>query len=318
VVATLGTSFTTGHGRILRRYAKRVVLVFDSDVAGMAAANRALEVCLSQRLDIKLGFVPEGKDPCDFLLGAGREAFAQIVEQATDVLKFKWDRLGEAFAGDDSLASRRAVLNEFLQAVATGLAANNVPVLDSGLIVNRLSKIIGLTAREINADLGKRMERALRAVPSEDDRRVSAETIDWGKGLGAVAQREILEVLINEPGLYRQVGREISEALFDVPILRQIAGLLLDLLRSDEDFSMSVLLARTESVTLAECLVELQTVGEEKGNYLSRLNDALDVLSRRDRGSEAIRLDAGQESPQPISENEGAGEHRNPHSIGML
>lgn len=318
VVATLGTSFTTGHGRILRRYAKRVVLVFDSDVAGMAAANRALEVCLSQRLDIKLGFVPEGKDPCDFLLGAGREAFAQIIEQAADVLKFKWDRLREAFAGDDSLASRRAVLNEFLQAVATGLAANNVPVLDSGLIVNRLSKIIGLTAREINADLGKRMQRAAQTVASGDDRRAGAETVDWGKGLGAVAQREVLEVLLNEPGLYHQVEREISELLFDVPILRQIAGLLLDVVRSDEDFSMSSLLARTESVTLAESLVELQRVGEEKGNYLSRLNDALDVLSRRGPRSEALGPDERREPRPAVSEGEGAEERRNPHSIGML
>lgn len=318
VVATLGTSFTTGHGRILRRYAKRVVLVFDSDVAGMAAANRALEVCLAQRLDIKLGFVPEGKDPCDFLLSSGREAFARIIDEATDVLKFKWDRLGQAFVGDDSLANRRAVLDEFLQAVATGLAANNLPVLDSGLIVNRLSKIIGLTAREINADLGKRMERARRGVSSGEDREVTAERIDWGKGLGAAAQREILEVLINEPGLYHQVDREISESLFDVPILRQIADLLLDVVRSDEDFSVSLLLARTESVTLAESLVELQTVGEEKGNYLSRLNDALDVLSRRGRRSETIRVDDLEQAKQRDAEEEVAPVPQNPHSIGML
>jgi DNA primase len=70
VVATLGTSLTAGHGRILRRFAKKVVLVFDSDVAGIEAANRALDVCLAQRIDIKLAFVSEGKDPCDFLLVA--------------------------------------------------------------------------------------------------------------------------------------------------------------------------------------------------------------------------------------------------------
>ena len=93
VVATLGTSFTAGHGRILRRYAKKVVLLFDSDTAGMAAANRALEVCLSQHLDIKLAFVPQGKDPCDFVLAAGKEGFDAMIEQATDVLQYKWDRL---------------------------------------------------------------------------------------------------------------------------------------------------------------------------------------------------------------------------------
>lgn len=317
VVATLGTSFTAGHGRMLRRYAKRVVLVYDSDVAGMEAANRALEVCLSQRLDIKLGFVPEGKDPCDFLLVAGQEAFARIIEEATDVLQFKWDRLRKAFEGDDSLASRRAVLNEFLQAVATGLASNNVPILDSGLIVNRLSKIIGLTAREINADLGKRMQRAAKRVPSEEDRPVG-ETVDWGQGLYAAAQREILEVLINEPGLYHQVGRDIPESLFDVPILRQIAGVLLDALRSDEDFSLSVLLARTESVTLAECLVELQMVGEQKGNYASRLNDALDVLYRRPQGAQPVRAEGEKEGGGGVVEIDEGLVRRNPHSIGML
>ena len=318
VVATLGTSFTTGHGRILRRYAKRVVLVYDSDVAGMAAANRALEVCLSQRLDIKLGFVPEGKDPCDFLLASGQEAFARIIEEATDVLQFKWDRLRLAFEGEDSLANRRTALDEFLQAVATGLVSNNVPVLDSGLIVNRLSRIIGLTAREINADLSKRMERAARAVPSRDEGRPTAEVVDWGKGLFAVAQREILEVLINEPGLFHQVDRELSEMLFDVPVLRQIAGVLLDFLRSDEDFSLPLLLARTESVTLAECLVELQTMGEEKGNYVSRLNDALDVLYRRREGSQTVRIEDGKKDRGRAPEIEECPGRQNPHSIGMF
>ena len=66
VVAALGTSFTTGQARILRRYAKKVILIFDSDTAGIEAANRAMEVCLSQRIDIKLASVPQGKDPVIF------------------------------------------------------------------------------------------------------------------------------------------------------------------------------------------------------------------------------------------------------------
>jgi len=317
VVATLGTSFTTGHGRMLRRYAKRVVLVYDSDVAGMEAANRALEVCLSQRLDIKLGFVPEGKDPCDFVLAAGKEAFERIVAEATDVLQFKWDRLRRAFDSDDSLAGRRTVLNEFLQAVATGLASNNLPLVDSGLIINRLSKIIGLTAREINADLSKRMGRVSRTAQSRDDRQGASEAVDWGRGLYAAAEREILEVLINEPGLFHDRRAQISESLFDVPVLQQAAGVLLDVLKSDEDFSVRAVLARTESVTLAECLVALQTVGEEKGNYASRLSDALDVLCRRHRRSETAGTDTAEKHPRPAGETKECPVRQNPHSIGM-
>ena len=75
VVAALGTSFTAGHAQLLRRYAKEVVLVFDNDIAGTEAANRALEVCLAQKIDIKLTFVTDGKDPCDFLIAKGKQAF---------------------------------------------------------------------------------------------------------------------------------------------------------------------------------------------------------------------------------------------------
>ncbi len=317
VVATLGTSFTTGHGRTLRRYAKRVVLVYDSDVAGMEAANRALEVCLSQRLDIKLGFVPEGKDPCDFLLVAGKEAFDRIVEGATDVLQFKWDRLQAAFEGDDSLANRRTVLNEFLQAVATGLASNNIPVLDSGLIVNKVSRIIGLTPREINADLSRRMGRVARTMKSDAGGSEGAAPVDWGDGLDAAAQREVLEVLVNDPGLFRDHDGEISESLFRVPILRHVGVVLLDALRSDGDFSLSGLLARIESVSLAEALVELQAAGEKKGNYAPRLTGALAVLRRHPRDSQTIEVAREKDEAGDV---ERAGEfhsRRNPHSLGI-
>ncbi|MBN2132189.1 MAG: DNA primase [Sedimentisphaerales bacterium] len=314
VVAALGTSFTTGHGRMLRRYARKVVLVFDSDTAGMAAANRALEVCLAQRLDIELAFVPDGKDPCDFLLSDGKKGFDRILEQATDVLQFKWDRLKASFRTDDSLAGRRAALDEFLQAVATGLKSQNLPVLESGLLVNKVSRIVGLSPREINGDLSRRMQRLTRSTVEE---RPAGEDLDWGQGLYAVAQREVLEVLLNEPGLYHSVGEEITAELFDVPVLREIASTLLDLIRSDEDYSIGVLLARTESVPVSNCLMELHTVGERKGNYESRLVDSLKVLHRRCARGKTVQTDRTQTDDNVVEPPKKSVQRRNPYSIGL-
>jgi len=314
VVAALGTSFTTGHGRMLRRYAKKVILVFDSDTAGMAAANRALEVCLAQRLDIELGFVPDGKDPCDFLVSAGKEGFDRVIEQATDVLQFKWDRLKASFRTDDSLAGRRGALDEFLQAVATGLMSQNLPVLESGLLVNKVSRIVGLTPREINGDLSRRMQRLRRPTVEEQAAR---EDVDWGQGLYAAAQREVLEVLLNEPGLYHSIGEEITEDLFDVPILREIASVLLDLIRSSEDYSIGVLLARTESVQVSNCLMELLAVGERKGNYESRLVDSLKVLHRHVARGQTARTDRTQTKDNIVEPGKKPVQRRNPYSIGL-
>lgn len=317
VVATLGTSFTAGHGRILRRYAKKVVLLFDSDTAGMAAANRALEVCLSQHLDIKLAFVPQGKDPCDYVLTAGKEGFEQVIAQATDVLQYKWDRLGERFAADDTLASRKAALEEFLQAVAIGFGSNNIPVLERGLIVNRLAKMIGLEEAEIRKELDRRIKPASQPARTDGRSPDAVQTTDWGQGLYASAQREILEVLLNDPGLFHSVEQRVSQDLFDVPALAEIASILLEVIRSDEDFSVSRVLARAESVEVGERIVELQRVGEEKGNYHSRLAPALDVLHRRQDRPAGVRTN---EAASPVNSPppEGPPRRRNPHSLGIL
>jgi DNA primase len=317
VVAALGTSFTAGHGRILRRYAERVVLLFDSDTAGRSAANRALEVCLSQRLDIKLAFVPEGKDPCEFLLVAGKEAFQNVIKQGTDVLQFKWDGLQEAFAGEESLTGRKAVLEEFLQAIATGLVSNNLPVLEIGLIVNKVAKIIGLTPRELNADLSKRMERLSRTKEAEPGSAVQNKPIDWGTGLYATAQREILEVLFNQPELIGDYQPKVGPQLFDVPILRQAAALLWDAYRSEGEVSVDSLLARTESMQLVDCIVELQRAGEAKGNSHIRLIGALEVLARRTQSPQILSADRTDSSPETAGSTAPNGRRSNPHSLGL-
>ena len=317
VVATLGTSLTAGHGRILRRYAKKVVLIFDSDVAGVEAANRALDVCLSQRIDIKIASVPEGKDPCDFLLAAGKEGFNRLVDDAVDVFKFKWDRLKEKFDKDDTLAGKRAAIEEYLETVATGLLAGNVSDLDCGLRVNQISRIVGLDSKRINAELNVRLKRAARtANRSAENRQV--RRIDYGRGRFAAAQREVLEILLNEPELFETVRGKIAAESFDVPILGQIAEILFERLDKNTETSLREILAGTESVQLGNCIMELAQAGEEKGNYQARLAGALDTVERN-RGQEQDEsfetVEQQRQYLRRFSEKNG---RENPHSIGMV
>lgn len=317
VVATLGTSFTTGHGRILRRYAKKVVLLFDSDVAGIEAANRALDVCLSQRIDIRIASVPEGKDPCDFLLAAGKEKFEKLVNDAVDVFQFKWDRLTDSIGSDDTLTGKRLAIEEYLQTIATALWAGNVQPIDLGLIVNRVSKIIGLDTKQINAELSKRLRRAQRAA-SYNARDQKAQSVDYGRGLFAAAQRELLEVLLNEPKLFEIVKQKITVDLFDVPILRQAAAVVFETLDNDMEASLSRILAQTESVELGKSLVELFQIGEEKGNFQSRLKGALDTIERyraRKQNGQIKTIKDQKQFLKKVYENT---TKENPHNVGMV
>jgi len=317
VVATLGTSFTAGHGRILRRYAKKVVLLFDSDVAGIEAANRALDVCLTQRIDIRLASVPEGKDPCDFLLTAGKERFEQLLSDAVDVFRFKWNRLTAGFGNEDTLAGKRSAIEEYLQTIATALWAGNVSPIDRGLIVNRISKIIGLDTRQINDELKRRLRQASRAA-SYNTENQTAQAIDYGRGLFAAAQREVIEVLLNEPKLFEIVKQKITPDIFDVPILRQIAELLFETLDTDINTSLAEILARTESIELGSSLVELSQTGQEKGNFQARLKGALDAIERHlaQKHNNFIKtIDDPTQFLRKVHENTGK---ENPHNVGMV
>src|SRR5262249_2625188 len=71
VVATMGTALNTRHVQHLRRYAPRVVLVFDADAGGATGVERALEIFVSQKGGLAICTLPEGLDPLDRLLPTG-------------------------------------------------------------------------------------------------------------------------------------------------------------------------------------------------------------------------------------------------------
>lgn len=319
VVATLGTSFTAGHARVLRRYAKRIVLIFDSDVAGAAAANRALEVCLAERIDIKLAFVPEGKDPCDFLLTSGRDAFEKVIAGAVDVMEFKWQRLVSGLGGSDNFVDKRAAIEEYLRTVATAIRSGRCDLLARGLIVSKLSGIIGLSCNQINRELARLTARLARGDSFAVQNQKVVST-DLPVGLFARAQREILEVLLNEPGLFESVAGKVTVEDFDENTLREIAQVVFDSLARYEKATLAQLLSRLESVQAGSAIVEMAQAGAEKGNFIERLEEALNVVADHIQDIERGRMkstlsDDDTESLRKINEILPRTNRRNP---GMM
>ncbi len=316
VVATLGTSFTTGHGRILRRYAKKVVLVFDSDAAGIEAANRALDVCLSLKIDIKLASIPQGKDPCDFLLANGKERFQRLLDDAVDVLQFKWNRLTEKLNADDTFAGRKAAIDEYLHSIATSIYAGTLKSIEGGLLVNRLSKIIGLDNKAIIAALSRATKTAEK-MAGYTEQKQSIISVDLGQGLAASAQREILEVLLNEPKLFETVKQKISVDHFDVPLLKQTASILLETLNSSPEPELTEILSKTESPQVSSCITQLQHTGQEKGNFEARLTDAVNALLQSRARSPKSDIKAIEDQTRFLRTVAERTSKENPHNVGM-
>ena len=108
VVATLGTALTPDHVRILRRYTKNVIALFDGDGAGRKAAARSFEIFLEGGLLGQGAFLPQGEDPDTFVRSKGKEALEGIIDQAIPLADFYFTWLqgqyGEKLEGKSQIA----------------------------------------------------------------------------------------------------------------------------------------------------------------------------------------------------------------------
>jgi DNA primase len=92
VTAPQGTAFTERQARILKRFADEVVLCFDSDAAGLKAAERSLPALLDAGVSVRVAEIPNGHDPDSFIRSEGPEAFVRQIAQARDFFEYQIER----------------------------------------------------------------------------------------------------------------------------------------------------------------------------------------------------------------------------------
>lgn len=88
-VASLGTSLTTGHANLLKRYTKEVYLTYDSDGAGVKAALRAIPILKEVGITTKVINMKPYKDPDEFIKALGAEAYQERIDQAENSFLFE-------------------------------------------------------------------------------------------------------------------------------------------------------------------------------------------------------------------------------------
>ncbi|MCK4627537.1 MAG: DNA primase [Sedimentisphaerales bacterium] len=289
VVATLGTALTREHAQLLSRYADKIILVFDSDTAGQKAADRAIEVFFSQQTEVKLVTLPAGLDPCDFLKqhgDNGKEAFEDVVNNATEAMEYKWQMLQNTLEQADSVKGHQRAADEYLRMIAEMAAKENIDSISQGLVLNRVAKLLGVPSNEVYQRINRR--RRWQKNTTEGTQPGQQIILD-----GRVkAEQEVLEILLNRQDLFEKV-RQIIPNAEDItePILQQIARRLWVCLEKSDDVPLAEILAGCESPQLCEKILNLAERGEIRGNYEVILEGALGNIERirRQQANQELR-----------------------------
>ena len=122
-VASLGTSLTADHAKLLSRFTKEVILCYDGDTAGVQAANRAIPMLEKTGLKVRVLRITGAKDPDEFIKTFGREAFARLLDRSENYVAYNLKQLQASFSLEDPLQR-----SEFARAGAELLAELDSPV----------------------------------------------------------------------------------------------------------------------------------------------------------------------------------------------
>jgi DNA primase len=146
-VASLGTAFNKEHARLLKRYAPKAVLVFDSDTAGVTATLRAIPELENNGITCRVLTLSGAKDPDEFIAAYGSEAFQNAVDQAAGSVSFRISAVRNKYN-----LSKTEERVDFTAEAAKLLAALPSAV-EKSVYAKEVSKMTGLPEEAINAEV---------------------------------------------------------------------------------------------------------------------------------------------------------------------
>ena len=182
VVATLGTSLTREHVTELRRYAEKVVVIFDADTAGQKAADRAVEVFLTGDLDVEVANLPGGLDPADLLAkDDGVAQWQAAMDSAQDALAYQLDRVRGQLDAAGTVTGRQKAAEAYIVKLAE-LGLTRTGSLRKAFVLQRLSGLLHLGENTINEMLRQHAPRPRPANLPTSEPKPRAQTTSGGGG----------------------------------------------------------------------------------------------------------------------------------------
>lgn len=203
-VATLGTALTTDHVRMLGRYTKNIVALFDGDTAGRKAAARSFEIFIEAGLLGRGAFLPKEHDPDSFVRTNGRDALEELLGLAVPLADYYFTWLEEGYGRSLEGKSRIA------QEINRVLAKVKNP-FEADLLIRRAVDLLDIRESLLRAPMSGAAAKPI-AVAQTTAVRPAA-----GAPRQDTAERSLAGLMLTFPALIERVEQAGVETLLSAP-----------------------------------------------------------------------------------------------------
>ncbi|MFL6335599.1 MAG: DNA primase, partial [Pyrinomonadaceae bacterium] len=207
VVASLGTALTNEQAKLLNRFARKVVVNYDGDRAGINAAKRAIEVLLPEDFEVKVLVLPEGADPDEFVRAHGADEYNQRRGEAAPHMQFVLEQAmhDRNLHNPPEKSDAVAEVLPFVRAVRNTIQKREYfDIMMDSLRVEDLS---------LRQDLWKTVSaRDPLAANAEEVRK---KVVRASVGAPTVAEKRLLELLLHDADLRGYVLPQVHESDYE-------------------------------------------------------------------------------------------------------
>lgn len=202
VVASLGTALTINQARLLKRYADKVIISYDADMAGQMATLRGLEILRTAGFDVRVLNIPQGKDPDEYVRSNGKEAFLKLINAAEPLIDY---RMKKAEDGIDFKNSQSLILyaKRIMEIIS------DLDPMEKDVYIKKASENTGIKEQTLYDILKSKMkdnrENNFRNNKEEDRSKLYVEP-------GFLkAERAILKIMLKNKEYLQYIEERISE-----------------------------------------------------------------------------------------------------------
>jgi DNA primase len=265
-VASLGTAFTEQQSKLLGRFARKVVVNYDGDKAGVKAARRAIETLLAEDFEIKVLVLPNGQDPDDFVRANGFAAYKKQHEtSAKTYLQF----VLETAVGDRNLAVPKQKA-EAIEDVMPVLSIVRNPIqkresFDQAMNFLRVDDAI------LKRDLWKSVKLGSRIETETVKQQVARAT----QAKMTVAEQQLLELMIYDEELRAHILPQLEETDYEMLATANVFRALFEIEEKGAAISLENLLEFVGEDETASDFVPVLMMSEPPRNGGEAIDDVL-------------------------------------------
>ncbi len=279
-VASLGTSLTDEHARLISRYTKQIVLIYDGDEAGQNATKRAIPMLERAGIQVKVLQMRDAKDPDEYLKKYGADKFRILLEDSANRVEYQLRAIQKKYdlrVDDDRI--------KFIEE-ASDLISTLPNAVQREVYGNRVAEAAGISSESMKIETEKSVKRRMNQEKRKQERvdlapvnakQPKSRAIRYVDIKSAMAEENVIAQCMKDAGLMEEVS-DLDSSVFSSPLLGKVFDQMKAQYRAGKEPSFAALtdLNEDEMAHIAGVLQRNDDVVSEKA-----LTDSVMVIKDR-------------------------------------